>query len=109
MEQREASLALPSPHQSQGERMTSLLLDGIVGTRPNMMKMAPLARALADDGTFRLRLIHTGQHYDQQMSQVFFEELQLPPPAFNLEVGSGNQGAQTARIIQGYEAILLSA
>src|SRR5438270_13941040 len=89
--------------------MTPLLLDGIVGTRPNMMKMAPLARALADEGTFQLRLIHTGQHYDQQMSDVFFAELQIPRPSFNLGVGSGSQGAQTARIIQGYEEILLSA
>ncbi len=88
--------------------MSNILLDGIVGARPNMMKMAPLARALAADGTFNLRLIHTGQHYDEQMSDVFFTELGLPKPAFNLKVGSGSHGAQTARILEGYEQILLS-
>ncbi len=85
-----------------------ITIDGIVGARPNMMKMAPLARALARDGTFRLRLIHTGQHYDSQMSDVFFQELGLPVPAFNLEVGSGSQGAQTAWVIEKYESILAS-
>jgi UDP-N-acetylglucosamine 2-epimerase (non-hydrolysing) len=63
-----------------------------------MMKMAPLARALAADGTFKLRLIHTDQHYDSQMSAVFLKDLGLPEPDHNLGVGSGTQGAQTARI-----------
>ncbi|HXG24695.1 MAG TPA: UDP-N-acetylglucosamine 2-epimerase (non-hydrolyzing) [Chthonomonadales bacterium] len=88
--------------------MPKPLLDGIVGARPNMMKMAALARAVEKDGTFRLRLIHTGQHYDKCMSGVFFEELKLPEPAFNLEVGPGTHGAQTARILEGYEGILLT-
>lgn len=83
------------------------MLDGIVGARPNLMKMAPLARALAEDGTFELRLVHTGQHYDSQMSGSFFDELGLPPPAVNLEVGSGRQGQQTARILEAYEDFLL--
>jgi UDP-N-acetylglucosamine 2-epimerase (non-hydrolysing) len=89
--------------------MTPLLLDGIIGARPNIMKMAPLARALAEDGTFQLRLIHTGQHYDEQMSGTFLHELDLPQPAFNLEVGSAGHGAQTARILERYEQILLTA
>jgi UDP-N-acetylglucosamine 2-epimerase (non-hydrolysing) len=88
--------------------MTRMLIDAVVGTRPNMVKMAPLARAIADDGRLQLRLIHTGQHYDGQMSTVFFRELELPEPTFNLHVGSGSQGAQTARIIERYEEILLS-
>jgi UDP-N-acetylglucosamine 2-epimerase (non-hydrolysing) len=88
--------------------MANIFVDGIVGTRPNMMKMAPLARAIESDGAFRLRLIHTGQHYDQRMSEVFFTELGLPAPAFNLKVGSGTHGEQTARILEGYEKILLT-
>jgi UDP-N-acetylglucosamine 2-epimerase (non-hydrolysing) len=83
-------------------------VDGIIGTRPNMMKMAPLARKIAEEGTFELRLIHTGQHYDEQMSQVFLAELGLPEPAYNFHVGSGRQGAQTARILERYEDILCS-
>lgn len=85
-----------------------ILIDGIVGARPNLMKMAPLARALAADGTFELRLIHTGQHYDAALSGAFFRELGLPEPAANLEVGSGPQGEQTGRILIEYEKILLS-
>jgi UDP-N-acetylglucosamine 2-epimerase (non-hydrolysing) len=82
-------------------------IDGIIGARPNMMKMAPLARALTADGTFKLRLIHTGQHYDAQMSGVFLKDLGLPEPDHNLGVGSDTQGAQTARILEAYEALLL--
>ncbi|MHB0999822.1 MAG: non-hydrolyzing UDP-N-acetylglucosamine 2-epimerase [Armatimonadota bacterium] len=87
--------------------MKNILVDGIVGTRPNMMKMAALARAINEDGTFRLRLIHTGQHYDSLMSDVFFQQLGLPIPDFNLGVGSGSQGSQTAHIIEEYEKLLL--
>src|SRR5256885_4857532 len=87
--------------------MDRIPIDGIIGARPNMMKMAPLARAIAADGTFELRLIHTGQHYDEKMSGGFFSELGLPAPAFNLNVGSGPHGHQTARIIEAYERIVL--
>jgi len=83
-------------------------IDGIIGARPNLMKMAPLARALAADGTFKLRLIHTGQHYDAQMSGNFFRDLGLPEPDHNLGVGSGTQGAQTAKILETYEKLLLN-
>ncbi len=84
------------------------LLHGIVGARPNMMKMAPLARALANGSPFRMRLIHTGQHYDEGMSDVFLRELGLPQPAVNLEVGSGPHGQQTARVLERYERLLLT-
>lgn len=83
-------------------------IDGIVGTRPNMMKMAPLARALAKDGRLKLRLIHTGQHYDSRMSDVFFKELGMPEPSINFNVGSGTQSEQTARIMCAYEKLLLT-
>lgn len=86
--------------------MSKILLDGIVGARPNFMKMAPLARAIANDGTFNLRLIHTGQHYDEYMSQIFFSELGIDQPKYNLQVGSGTQAVQTARIMESYESIL---
>lgn len=86
--------------------MSAIILDGIVGARPNLMKMAPIARALAEDGTFRLRLIHTGQHYDQSMSDTFFSELGIAPPEHNLHVGSGTQAVQTSRIMEGYEQVL---
>lgn len=82
-------------------------IDGIVGARPNLMKMAPLARAIAEDRTFALRLIHTGQHYDAALSGAFFRELGLPEPAANLEAGSGPQGEQTGRILAAYERLLL--
>jgi UDP-N-acetylglucosamine 2-epimerase (non-hydrolysing) len=97
------------PFGLTGERdtMGTILIDAIVGTRPNMMKIAPLARAISADGGFHLRLIHTGQHYDEQMSAVFFRELGLPAPSFNLRVGPGHHGAQTARILESYERILL--
>ncbi len=87
--------------------MNRKVLHGIVGARPNMMKMAPLARAVDRDGRFELRVIHTGQHYDELMSDVFFREFGLPAPAFNLGVGSGSQGDQTAKIVSAYESILL--
>jgi len=87
--------------------MSPIPLDGIVGTRPNFMKMAPLARALAEEGTFQLRLIHTGQHYDEQMSDVFFRQLGLPAAEINFGVAAGSHGAQTARILESYETLLM--
>lgn len=86
-----------------------ILIDGIVGARPNMMKMAPLARALAADATFKLRLVHTGQHYDDAMSKNFHRDLGIPIPDVNLEVGSGLQGEQTAKILARYEKLLVSS
>jgi len=88
--------------------MRKIPIDGIIGARPNMMKMAPLARAVDNDDTFSLRLIHTGQHYDQKLSDVFFKELNFSLPSHNLSVGSGLHGAQTGRIIEAYENLLLS-
>lgn len=86
--------------------MSKTLIDGIVGTRPNMMKMAPLCKAIEQDGSFELRLIHTGQHYDENMSDVFLRQLGLPAPAANFMVGSGSHAAQTAKIMTAYEQLL---
>lgn len=69
----------------------------VVGARPNFVKAAPVLRALA--GRAEQRLVHTGQHHDAAMSEVFFRELDLPPPDVNLEVGSAAPGTQTARIM----------
>lgn len=79
----------------------------IVGARPQFIKAAVLSIALREAGIEEV-LIHTGQHYDYEMSELFFEQLCLAPPAHNLGVGSASHGAQTARILEGIEAILLS-
>ena len=80
----------------------------VAGARPNFMKIAPIARRLADDpGVFERKLVHTGQHYSANMSQVFFDELDLPKPDVNLEVGSGSHAVQTAQIMERFEPVLL--
>lgn len=80
----------------------------VVGARPNFMKIAPIIHAMAQHPeTFKQVLVHTGQHYDANMSQVFFDELELPRPDVNLEVGSGSQAQQTALIMQRFEPVLL--
>jgi UDP-N-acetylglucosamine 2-epimerase (non-hydrolysing) len=78
----------------------------VVGTRPNFVKMAPLAQALAADRSFEHTLVHTGQHYDFKMSSIFFEELGLPTPDVYLGVGSGSHTIQTARVLSGLEPVL---
>ena len=74
----------------------------VVGARPNFMKAAPVVHALADLGVEQI-LIHTGQHYDAALSQVFFDELGLPEPDRYLGVGSGSHGVQTARLLEALE------
>jgi len=81
----------------------------IVGARPNFMKMAPLYKEFQKyPDEFAVKLIHTGQHYDERMSKFFFYDLQMPKPDEYLEVGSGTHGAQTAKIMERYEKILLA-
>jgi len=80
----------------------------IVGARPNFMKMAPLYKEFTKyPEEFDIKLIHTGQHYDERMSKFFFEDLQMPVPDEYLEVGSGSHGKQTAKIMERYEEVLL--
>lgn len=80
----------------------------IVGARPNFMKVAPIVEEMKRaEGAFDQILVHTGQHYDDSMSQVFFEDLGLPRPDVFLDVGSGSHAQQTARIMSAFEPVLL--
>jgi UDP-N-acetylglucosamine 2-epimerase (non-hydrolysing) len=76
----------------------------VVGARPNFMKIAPIMTAL--DGLVPLSLVHTGQHYDTSMQTLFFQQLGIPEPDINLEVGSGSHGWQTAEIMQRFEPVI---
>lgn len=82
----------------------------IIGARPQIIKAAAISRAIKEGYAGKLTevIVHTGQHYDDNMSQVFFEELQIPYPNYNLNVGSGNHGEQTAKMLQGLEEIILN-
>src|SRR5436309_12008862 len=80
----------------------------VVGTRPNFMKVAPVASALArHPGDFEHVLVHTGQHYDDNMSQVFIEELGIGAPDHQLGVGSGSHAEQTAGVMERLEPVLV--
>ena len=80
----------------------------IAGARPNFMKIAPMMKALHDNPHITTILVHTGQHYDLKMSGQFFEELNIPMPEINLEVGSASQAVQTARIMERFEEVCLT-
>jgi UDP-N-acetylglucosamine 2-epimerase (non-hydrolysing) len=77
----------------------------VCGARPNFMKIAPLMRA-ADAADLTSLLVHTGQHYDDRMSKLFFDDLEIPRPRWNLEVGSGSHAWQTAEIMRRFEPLL---
>ena len=92
--------------------MKSLKIITIAGARPNFMKIAPLADAIsAHNAVSSIRidhlLVHTGQHYDQKMSDLFFKELGIPEPDINLEVGSGSHAVQTAEVMKRIEPVLM--
>jgi UDP-N-acetylglucosamine 2-epimerase (non-hydrolysing) len=78
----------------------------VVGARPNFMKTAPVMRALADRGIWQT-LVHTGQHYDPNMSDVFFRELGIPAPDVNLQVNGGSHAQQTAAIMIRFEPVAI--
>jgi UDP-N-acetylglucosamine 2-epimerase (non-hydrolysing) len=88
-----------SPHRA--------LVIHVVGARPNYMKIAPVYAALARVEWIEQKLVHTGQHYDDQLSDVFFGQLPLPRPHVQLGVGSGTHGAQTARALESLERIFV--
>jgi len=77
----------------------------IVGARPNFMKLAPLDRVLASHPDLEHVIVHTGQHYDRNMSDSFFDDLGIPEPHYNLEVGSGSHAWQTGAIMQAFEPV----
>jgi UDP-N-acetylglucosamine 2-epimerase (non-hydrolysing) len=84
-----------------------LKIMSIVGARPNMMKVAPLLAELRRHDELQPVLVHTGQHYDYSMSQVFFDQLGVPPPDYNLDVGSGPHYVQTAEIMRRFGELVL--
>ncbi len=79
----------------------------VCGARPNFMKIAPLMRAYAKRPEIEALLVHTGQHYDAAMSKAFFDDLHIPRPDINLEVGSASHAVQTALIMQRFEPVVL--
>ncbi len=81
----------------------------IVGARPNFMKIAPILRALENIPAAKYTLIHTGQHYDSNLSDIFFEELEIPPPDLSLGVGSGTHAEQTAKLLVALENAFVDA
>ena len=87
--------------------MRPLRIVHVVGARPNFMKIAPVLEACGKRPRLQSTLVHTGQHYDEKMSRLFFEELSIPRPDVDLEVGSGSQAAQTALILQRIEPLLV--
>ena len=91
--------------QTLSERNPPMNILSIVGARPNFMKVAPLHRAFEAAG-FTSRIVNTGQHYDAQMSDIFFRQLELPEPDVYLGVGSGTHAQQTARIMTTFEPVM---
>jgi UDP-N-acetylglucosamine 2-epimerase (non-hydrolysing) len=80
----------------------------VVGARPNFVKAAPVIRALERWPDARQTLVHTGQHYDRNLSDIFFSQLNMPAPDVNLEVGSGSHAVQTAEVMKRFEAVVLA-
>jgi UDP-N-acetylglucosamine 2-epimerase (non-hydrolysing) len=80
----------------------------IAAARPNFMKVAPLYHALKAAPDFDVKVIHTGQHYDANMSDAFFEDLGLPRPDYHLEVGSGSHAQQTGNVMIKYEEVAIA-
>ena len=82
----------------------------IIGARPQIIKAAAISRAVREHFADQIeeKILHTGQHYDDNMSEVFFRELGIPEPDYNLHVGSGSHGVQTARIIEGIESVIMA-
>jgi UDP-N-acetylglucosamine 2-epimerase (non-hydrolysing) len=89
----------------QDRKQESVRVLSVVGARPQFVKLAPVAAALAGAGHEHL-IVHTGQHYDADMSEVFFEQLRIPPPDVNLGIGSGSHGVQTGAMLAALDAVI---
>ncbi len=94
------------PSNGLNPSLRSMKLLTVVGARPQFIKAAMMSRALMRFGVTET-ILHTGQHYDFKMSELFFDELSLACPKYNLGVGSGSHGKQTSRMLEGIEAVLL--
>lgn len=86
--------------------MVEMKIVNVVGCRPNFIKLAPLLAEMKRHPEISALIVHTGQHYDEALSDVFFRDLELPPPHIHLNVGSGSHASQTARILQSFEGVL---
>jgi UDP-N-acetylglucosamine 2-epimerase (non-hydrolysing) len=84
-----------------------LRIVNVVGARPNLMKIAPLVEEMKRYAEIEQILVHTGQHYDHQMSRIFFDQLDIPEPDIYLGVGSGSHSEQTAKVMMGFEPVVL--
>jgi UDP-N-acetylglucosamine 2-epimerase (non-hydrolysing) len=80
----------------------------VAGARPNFVKIAPILRALRARATIDARLVHTGQHYDRALSDVFFDQIAIPRPDLSLDVGSASHAQQTAEIMRRFEAVCVA-
>jgi UDP-N-acetylglucosamine 2-epimerase (non-hydrolysing) len=96
-----------STESPTGETTSASTLVHVVGARPNLVKMAPLIAALDRRGADRRLVVHTGQHYDEKMSDEILRDLGFPAPDISLGVGSGSHGEQTAKVLSAFEQILL--
>ena len=86
--------------------ITNMKILHVVGARPNFMKVAPVMRALTACGGIDQILVHTGQHYDRNMSEVFFQQLDMPYPDINLGIGGGSHAEQTGRVMLAFEKVI---
>ena len=86
----------------------ALKIINVVGARPNLPKIAPLIREMRRHSEIEPILVHTGQHYDDALSSVFFRQMGIPAPDVNLEVGSGSQAVQTAEVLKRIEPVLIT-
>src|SRR5918998_2426030 len=89
------------------QRGTRMKVLHVAGARPNFMKVAPIMATMDKSPGFEQILVHTGQHYDDNMSKVFFEDLELPQPDVYLGVGSSSHAQQTSRVMLAFEPVLL--
>ncbi len=99
--------AANEPEADKGKLITMKIIN-VVGARPNFMKIAPIMAAYREAGELTPLLVHTGQHYDEKMSDLFFRELGIPRPDINLGVGGGSHAVNTAEIMKAFEPVCLS-